>query len=94
MIDLVKRRRVGIGLQGADCALDVKRCDAFDDLLARLPVGDQISDGHLLQLVTLGENLDLFALGDSAIVIHHFADHTDRRQPGEPAEINGGLGVA
>ena len=46
------------------------------------------------ELVALGEGGDLRAAHHGAVVIHQFGEHADRRQAGEPAKIDTGLGMA
>ena len=76
----------------SDC--DRKLADPLDQLVARLPVGDQLRDGDALQLVALGEGGKLGAAHHRAVVVHELGKHADRRQSGEPAEVDAGLGVA
>ena len=58
VMDRVERRHIGIAGQRADLALDRKLADPLDQLLARLPVGDQVGDRNLRELVALGEGRD------------------------------------
>ena len=90
----VERRDIGVALERADLGLDVEFADALDQLVAVLPVGDQVGDRDLRQLVLLGEGGDLRPAHHRAVVVHQFGQHADRRQPGEPAEIDAGLGMA
>ena len=71
-----------------------KAGDPLDQLLARLPVGDEIGDRNALDLVLVGEGLDLRPDHHRAVVIGEFADDGDRRQAGELAEVDRGLGMA
>ncbi len=87
-------RAIAVALQLPDRRLDRKGRDAFDQLLARLPVGDEIGDGNALELVPVGEGGDLRPDHDRAVVVGEFADHRDRRQSGELAEIDARLGMA
>ena len=57
-------------------------------------MGDEIGDRDLLEPVGAGELRHLFAAGHSTVVIDQFADHADRRQVRELAEINRSLGMA
>ena len=41
-----------------------------------------------------GEGGDLRPAHHGAVVVHQLGQHADRRQPGEPAEIDAGLGMA
>ena len=67
---------------------------ALDQLLARLAIGDQVGDGDLLEAVLLGEGGDLRALHHRAVIVGELADHADRRQLGELAEVDRRLGMA
>ena len=71
-----------------------KLAGALDQLVARLPVGDQLGDGDALQLMALGEFGKLGPAHHGAVVVHQLRQHADRRQAGEPAEIDAGFGVA
>ena len=44
VMDGVERRHVGVAGERADLALDREFADPLDQLLARLPVGDQVGD--------------------------------------------------
>ena len=66
----------------------------LDQRFLALAIGDEVGDRDLLQAVLLGEGRDLRAARDGAVVIDEFADHADRRQAGEPAEIDGGFRMA
>ena len=68
--------------------------DALDQAFARLTIGDEVSHRNLLELVLFGEGGDLRPDHDRAVVIGQFADHADRRQAGQFAEIDRRLGVA
>ena len=48
------------------------------------------------EVVVLGEHPQLVAAGHVAVVLlrHDLAERADRVQPGEPGEVDGGLGVA
>ncbi len=81
-------------MQRADLALDREFADPLDQLLARLPVGDEVGDRDLRELVLLGEGRDLRPAHHRAVVVHQFGEHADRRQAGEPAEIDAGFGMA
>ena len=68
--------------------------DPLDQLVAALPVGDQFGDRDLRELVLLREGGDLRPAHHRAVVVHQFGQHADRRQAGEPAEIDAGFGMA
>ncbi len=50
---VVERRDIGIARERADLALDREFGDPLDQLVARLPVGDQVGDRDLRELVLL-----------------------------------------
>ncbi len=66
----------------------------LDQRFLALAVGDEIGDRNLLQAVLLGKVDDLRAARDGAVVVDEFADDADRRQAGEPAEIDGRFRMA
>ena len=90
----IEARAIRVAGQFADRRLDRKYRDPFDQFLARLPIGDEVGDGNVLEFMPVGEGLDLPPDHDRAVVIGEFADHRDRRQAGKPAQVDGGLGVA
>ena len=94
MQDRIERRAIGVALELADRRLDRKARDPLDQLLARLPVGDEVGDRNALELVLVGEGLDLRPDHHRAVVVGEFADDGDRRQAGELAEIDRRLGMA
>ena len=94
VLDGVERRHIGIACKRPDLALHREFADALDELVARLPVRDDIGDRNLLELVALGKRRHARPPHHRAVVVHQFGKHADRRQPGKTAEINAGLGVA
>src|ERR1700722_14460186 len=94
MQDRIERRAIGVALKLADRGLDGKVGDPLDQLLARLPIGDEIRDRNALDLVLVGEGLDLGSDHHGAVVVGELADDGDRRQTGELAKVDRGLGVA
>ena len=94
MQDRIERRAIGVALKLADRRLNWKAGDPLDQLLARLPVGDQVGDRNALDLVLVGEGLDLRSDHHGAVVVGEFADDGDRRQTGKLAKIDRGLGMA
>ena len=94
MQDRIEWRAIGVALKLADRRLDRKAGDPLDQFLARLPIGDEIGDRNALELVPVGERLDLRPDHDRPVVVGKFADDGDRRQPGELAEVDRGLGMA
>ena len=85
VIDRIERRAVGIALQRPDRRIRRKCRDALDQFLPRLPVGDHVRDGDVLQVVLLREVRHLLALHHRAVVVHQFADDADGRQLGKLA---------
>ena len=55
----IERRRIGVAGELADLALDREGAEPLDELLARLPVGDEVGDRDAAQPVLVGEGLDL-----------------------------------
>ena len=94
VVDLVERRHIGIALERADLGRHREFAHPLDELLARLPVGDEIGDGDALEAVGLGEARHVGAAHHRAVVVHELGEHADRRQPGEPAQVDAGLGMA
>ena len=94
VLDGVERRDVGVTGQRADRALDREFADPLDQLIARLPVGDDVGDRNLLELVAFGERRDRRPAHDGAVVVHQLGQHADRRQVGQPAQIDARFGVA
>ena len=70
------------------------RRDALDELLVAAPVLDQIGDRDHLELVVLAVRHEVGDAGHRAVVLHDLADDARRIQPGEPREVDGGLGLA
>ena len=93
VIDRIERRQKGVAGQRADLGFDRKLAGALDQLVARLAVGDQFRDRDALQLVLLGKGGELRAAHHRAVVVHQFGKHADRRQAGEPAQVDAGFGV-
>ena len=94
MQDRIERRAIGVALQLADRRLNRKARDPLDQLLARLPIGDQVGDRNALDLVLVGERVDLRPDHHGAVVVGEFADDRDRRQARELAKVDGRLGMA
>ncbi len=53
------------------------------------PVADQVRDRHQLQPVLLAEFRQLRDARHRAVVVHHFADHAGRIEPGDARKIDG-----
>ena len=94
MLHAVEGRDIGVAGRLAGLRLDRKGRDALDELLARLPIGDEIGDRDQLEAVRGGEVGDLLAGHHRAVVIGEFADDADRRQAGEAAEVDGRFRMA
>ncbi len=94
VMDLVERRHIGVALDHPDLRGHRKFADPLDQLFARLPIGDQIGDRDPPELVPLGEARHLRAAHHRAVVVDQLADHADRLEIGEPAEIDRRFGVA
>src|ERR1700722_18284595 len=94
MQDRIERRAIGVALKLANRRHDRKARDTLDQLLARLPIGDEIRDRNALDLVLVGEGLALGSDHDGAVVVGEFADDGDRRQAGELAKVDRSLGMA
>src|SRR6202453_2896356 len=94
MQDGIEWRAIRVTLKLADGRLNRKGGDPLDQLLARLPIGDEIRDRNALDLVLIGEGLDLGSDHHGAVVIGELADHGDRRQARKLAKVDGGLGMA
>ena len=56
VVDRIEGRDEGIAGQRADLGFDRKFADPLDQLVARLPVGDQLRDGDARKLLPLGES--------------------------------------
>ena len=94
VIDRVERREKGVAGQRADLRLHRKLAGALDQLVARLPVGNELRDGDAHEPMAFGEFGELRPVHHGAVVVHHLGEHADRRQSGEAAEIDAGLGMA
>ena len=66
----------------------------LDQLFPRLPVGNHVGNGNMLEPVGGGELRHLLALHDGSVVVHQFADDANRRQAAQLAEIDRRLGMA
>jgi hypothetical protein len=58
------------------------------------PIGHDLGDGDEPEVVAAGELLQLGPPGHGAVVVHDLADHAGGRQPREPRQVHGGLGLA
>ncbi len=91
---LVDQRPVADGLELAERGRQAGRDDPLDQLVVSPAVGDQILDRDHLQAVALDVGDQVGHTRHRPVVVHHLADHASRVQPGEPREIDAGLGVA
>src|ERR1700687_1750542 len=94
MVYGVERGDESIAAELADLAFYREGGDALDELLTRLPPGDDVGDRDLCELVVFGEGGDFGASFDASGVVHELGDHAHGRQPREPAKIDAGFGMA
>ena len=95
VIDRIERRHEGVAVERADLGFDGKFADALDQLVARLPVGDQVGDRDALQLVLARRRRR--GRGPRITVPSSFissASTPTGGKLGEPAEIDAGFGMA
>ena len=90
----IERRPIGVPAKSPIGVLIGVSGDALDQLLARLPIGDQVRHGNAFQFVLVREIGDLRPDHHRAVVVGQFADHSDRPQSGELAEVDRRLGMA
>ena len=93
VVDLVEGRHIGIARQFPDLAGNGEFGDPGHQLLARLPIGDQIGNRHPFQAVLLGEIGNLRPPHDRAVVVDQLTDRRHRRDAREPAEVDRRLGM-
>ena len=67
---------------------------ALDELLVAAAVLDEVGDGDHLQPVPLAVRDEVGDAGHRPVVVHDLADDAGRVEPGEPREVDGGLGLA
>ena len=94
VLDGIERSDIGIALKSADLALYWKLANALDQLVPGLPIGDQIRNGNLPQLMAASEFCHAWPAHHRAIVVHQLRQHADRRQAGKPAQVDAGLGMS
>jgi len=94
VVDLVQRRHIGVTAEFADFARHGEFGHPGHELLSCLAIGDQIGYRDPPQAMAFGEAADLRAAHHGAVVIDEFADHADRLEIGQTAEVDGGLGLA
>ena len=76
----------GVGMRGL--------ADAVDELLGPAPVADEVGDRDEQQVVLGTEALEIGHPRHRAVVVDDLAQHPGGVEPGEPGQIDGGLGVA
>ena len=92
---LLALHAVGVGLPGlAGAERDITRAEAAHQPLATQAILDQVGDRAEVQLVLLGEALEIRAARHGAVVVHDLADHARWRATREPRQIDRALGVA
>src|SRR5213078_5136398 len=70
------------------------RCRPFDELLVPAPVLDQVGDRDELQSVPFAVRDQVVDPGHRPVLVHDLADDPGGNQPGEPGEIDRGLGLS
>jgi len=73
---------------------DVGAGDAPDQRFVRHAEIDEVGDGHDLQIVLGGEDLQIRHSGHRAVVLHHLADDSGRFQPRQAGQIDGTFRLA
>ncbi len=68
--------------------------DPLDEALVAAPVADQVLDRDHRQAVLVGELAQLRAALHGAVVVDDLDQDAGRGEPGEPGQVDGGLGVA
>src|SRR6516225_3634268 len=76
----VERGHEGIALEQTDLAPHAEFADAFDQLVARLAVSDQIGNRNLLEVIAARKLRYGRPAHDRAVVVHQLGKHTDRWQ--------------
>ena len=90
----VERRHIGIAVERPDLGGDMEFGDPLHQLVAVLPVGDQLGNRNLRELVLAREGGDVRSAHHGAVVFHQLGQHADRSKAGEPAKIDAGFGMA
>ena len=70
VVHAVEWRNVGITLKRADLGRELELTDALDELVAVLPVGDQIRDRELCQIVLFREGCNFRPPHHRTVVVH------------------------
>jgi hypothetical protein len=90
----VEWRHIGIAVERPDLGGDVEFGDPLHQLVAVLPIGDQLGDRNLRELVPLGEGGDVRSAHHGAVVFHQLGQNAHRSKAGEPTKIDAGFGMA
>ena len=86
---------VDVGVELAAVAAGDRRLgDAVDERVVAQPVLDQVGDGDQLQVEARREALQVGEPRHRAVVLHDLADDAGRLEPGEPREVDRGLGLS
>ena len=85
VVHAVERRNVGKTPKGADLGRELELAGALDQLVAVLPLGDQIRDRELRQIVLFREGCDFRPPHHRTVVVHKLGQHADPRQRSETA---------
>ena len=85
---------IGAQVEGAVLGIQIVLFNALNGALIHGAIVDQIRNGANLEIVQLGESLQIFTAGHGAIVVHDLADHSGRLTPCQCRQITGRLGMA
>ena len=94
VVRVIDERAIHVQVEVAPVGRHLDDLLAFDEPLARAPVGDEGFDRAELQLVFAAEFQQLGQPRHGAVGVEDFAEHARRGKPGEPREIDAGLGVS
>ena len=96
VLDVVVDARVADRAELAVPGRDARLGDALDVLLVLAPPLDEVGDRDQRQVVLVGEDPQLVGLRHRALVLlaDDLADRARGLQPGQPGQVDGGLGVA
>ncbi len=84
---------VGVGGDGAVLGRQRGRRSPDDEPLVATPVGDQVRNGHDLDVVLGCEAIEIGSTRHAAVGAHHLADDPRRETTGQLAEIDDRLGL-
>eukprot|EP01022_Parablepharisma_sp_SALTPOND_P024123 TRINITY_DN5305_c1_g4_i2.p1 TRINITY_DN5305_c1_g4~~TRINITY_DN5305_c1_g4_i2.p1 ORF type:complete len:914 (+),score=247.13 TRINITY_DN5305_c1_g4_i2:98-2839(+) len=85
---------VAVGMELAELGGQAHLGLAVHKGLVAHAVGDQVGDGHDLQIVLGRELLQVGHAGHGAVVLHDLADHPGRGQAGQAGQVHRALGLA